>query len=187
MKPTGVSLQVGGSACDEYVVEKTPNLTTNCWVDPNQDHLIRRVRKQKNNQLSSQLDIRYRQNDEHVWYPASWENNDYTASGSLEKSRTVEVLQIRLNEAQPPDLFSVRYPPGTEVDDLRVEKTYHVQTDGTMREFSLATGEDLPGTAFQPGTPWYEQHKWLLVTVGIVLVAFTTLAFLWWKRWRVRS
>ena len=64
-------------------------------------------------------------------------------------------------------------PAGSQVEDQRNNKTYRVQEDGTMREFSL-TGLPVPASVvYQPGTPWYRRNRWLLygLAIGVVIIA----------------
>jgi hypothetical protein len=179
---SGASLQVAGANSQEYVKRLSPSVSINCWLDPAQDYLPRRVRCQKKGQLDFQLDIRYRLNEEQLWVPASWVYNQYSPNGSLRNSQTFEVLNIRINEPEPASQFDIEYPPGTEVNDQRTDKWYRIQPGGAMREFSRITGADLSATIDQPGAPWYRQHQWLLIAIVIAVAVTAAAVFVQWRR-----
>jgi hypothetical protein len=73
---------------------------------------------------------------------------------------------MRLNQAQDAGLFDIHFPPGTHVHDQNVQKDYKVQPDGTMHEINILTGMVLSETRYQPGTPWYQRHWWMLSCIS---------------------
>jgi hypothetical protein len=83
----------------------------------------------------------------------------------------VEVVDLRLNEPQPADLFDLRFPPGTGFYDARDSKAYRVQPDGSIGEDPVRTREDLPVAVVPPREPWYRRNKWLLMGLGTMFAA----------------
>lgn len=172
MNPTGAKLPIDGTMCVEYAAKPSVDSIISCWVDPEKDHVIRRIRKQRQGRLLDQADIRFRPNSNGAfkWVPESWTRTEYSQAGTVLSTSSVEVLELHLNEPQPTELFEIQFPPGCEVYDQRTNKEYKIQADGTMREVSPRTGEELPGSIPQPGELWYWRNKWLLASIGVALV-----------------
>ena len=149
-------------------------------LDHEKDYVVRRLRIGSKGHIGSQTDIEYRTHDVAGWVPSSWVFNKYSAAGNTLKTTRVEVVEFRVNDAQQADLFDIQFPPGTGVlDNKNNGKLYIVKSDGSMRGLSLS-GEELPGSVFQPGTPWYRRHQWLLVSV--LALAVVAAGVVWAKR-----
>jgi hypothetical protein len=176
MKPTGTSLPIDGSRCDEYVITSAPNDVDSFWLDPGKDYLVRRHQRRSPKRLLYQTDIKYRKDDELGWLPASWAFTQFSSSNAVSVSMDITVLDLRINDRQPQDQFLITFPPGSSVEDERARKKYIVQDDGNMREESRR-GELLPASVPQPGSPWYKRHQWLLIG-GVLSVIAVGLALL---------
>jgi hypothetical protein len=100
-------------------------------------------------------------------------------------TNTVELLELRVNEAQPVAQFELQFPPGTIVGDARNGKYYLIQADESMREVSATGDTELPGAIPQPGAPWYQVHQWLIAGIALflALVAISCLV----RKWRTRA
>jgi hypothetical protein len=165
MKPTGNILPIDWAPCPEYAITSSTG-TDHFWLDPEKDYVMRR-RKWAN----MQIDIRYRRDDTWGWVPESWVQNAYWLNGVLQSTNRVDVLDMRINEPQPAELFDIEFPPGCVVQDGRTTspKVYRVLPDGNMHEVSERTGEPLPKTKVQPAGAWYWRYRWLLAGAGVIL------------------
>jgi hypothetical protein len=115
MKPTGVTQTINGAPCQEYVLKSTRSL----WLDPAQDYVVRRLSLQKKGQMVDQIDITYRPHEIAGWVPISWVHVQRGPSGAVRRTTTINILEIRVNDPQPPEQFDVVFPPGTTVIDSR--------------------------------------------------------------------
>ena len=182
LRPTGVELPIRGRPCREYTLEPSPGHVLSFWLDTARDFNVVRLRNQENGKLREQLDVEYKEHPACGWVPQSWTRNAFAPSGEVRRSTRVDVMELHVNEPQEADLFEIRFPAGVMVGDQRDSKDYVIQPDGSMREIS-PSGELLPTTKDQPGTPWYQRHRWLLLSVAAsaVLLLATILV------WRIRQ
>lgn len=161
LKATGVTLPIEGASCEERSIKTAPDGLASFWFDPGKDFILKRIRTQKGGRTVGQTDVQYRQ-DGSNWVPISWVMNQYSTAGRVLVTNKVEVLDVRLNEPQAADQFEIRYPPGTQVHNNKINKIYRIQPDGMMQEISLS-GELLSGSVAQPGDSWFRRNKWLSV------------------------
>jgi hypothetical protein len=174
MQPSDNTVTIDGAACKEFTVKGSAARTDRYWLDPARDYVIRRmqrVEKQRGGQLVQQVDVAYRPHDACGRVPASWVHRHYTPAGAAGRTTTVEVLDLRLNEPQPADLFDLRFPPGTTFYDARDGKAYRVQPDGSIGEDPIRTMEELPVAVVPFREPWYRRNRWLLIGLGAMLAA----------------
>jgi hypothetical protein len=183
MKATGVELPIDGAACQECLIKLSADLTVSYWLDPAKDYIVRRTCTQHKGRLDKQFDVRYCHYDGYGWVPTSWTRNLFSTGGTILMTTTVEVLDLRLNDPQPADLFERQFPAGTYAVDRTTAKRYHVQPDGSMREVS-PEGEELSESFAQPGASWYEQHKGLLVGLVVAIAILICATALRMKRAR---
>ena len=180
-EPTGVTLPIDGAACCEYKFTPWKESVLTIWADPAKDHVVRRLRVEKNGRLAEQQDISYRRDDRWGWIPTTWVRNRYTANSQVGITSTVSVETIRLNESQPEELFELRFPEGTVVHDQRTTKDYLVKSNGNMHELS-SRGEELPASVPQPGVSWFERNRWLLGSLVLILLTIG-LGYITRRRW----
>jgi hypothetical protein len=186
MKSSGIKLPIDGAPCQEYVIDyRADELRVSCWFDSTKEWALRRIRKQKLGSLLEQTDITSYRQDACGMIPTSWAYNRYSLGRTLLKSTKVQVLELRINDPQPAEQFELQFPPGTEVRDVKQVKFYRVKSDGSMRELSR-TGEELPGSVPQPGTRWYQRHKWLIGGSAVFCVV-AGLLYLMRRRLRPRA
>jgi hypothetical protein len=171
MKATGVTVPIDGVMCEEHIIESSPGKTRSCWLDPKRDYAVRRIRTIVKGKLERQMEIRYQQSEDLGSIPSAWVVSDFSPTGAVRTTNTIETLSFRFNAAQDPKEFEFQFPAGCEVYDQRNDKHYRVQSDGTMREFSPA-GEHLNvSSVSQPGDTWFRRHKWLLVGLSVACLA----------------
>ena len=181
IQSTGQTSFLGRLPCQEYAIDHPSGGRITFLLDPEKDYVVRRVRNQNDKgHITDQTDVEYRPHEVAGWVPSAWVFNKYSAAGNTLKTTRVEVVELRVNEPQPPELFDIQFPPGTEVHDNKNNKLYIVKSDGSMRELSTR-GEELPGSVFQSGTPWYRRHQWLLVSLALAL-AVVAVGLVWVKR-----
>jgi hypothetical protein len=184
MKPTGVTLPIDESHCQEYAIKLSTTTERSFWLDPAKGFVVRRMCDRSNNKPTTQTDIQYRPDDVLGWVPESWVHTEYAPAGTVRKTARFGVTKARLNEPQPAELFDIQFPPGCEVYDSRNDKSYWVQPDGSMREFDKFPDEEAGATVELPGASWYRQNKWLVLGLG---VAFVVLGAAWRARKRKPS
>ena len=166
MKPSGITLPIDWAPCQEHTITLNHrNMIEHLWLDPDKSYVIRRYEGGM-----GQIDIRYRRDDTWGWVPESWVQNEYSQTGVLRKTIAVDVLEMRINEPHPAELFDIRFPPGCVVHDIgpMSYKVYRVLPDESMREISERTGEFLPETKVRPEGAWYWRYRWLLGGFGVV-------------------
>jgi hypothetical protein len=161
MKPSGRTLLIDGSPCQEYVQQRSNGVFVRYWLDPAKNYVVRRLCTPRPNRQTDQMDIRYRPHELCGWVPVSWVWTDYSPTGERQGTSTVDVLKIRLNAVQPAEQFENHFPAGTFVSEVDKHKDYRVRADGSMREVS-PTGEEQENSTVQ---------VWLLVGLGVVYVA----------------
>lgn len=162
MRSTGAMLVIDGSKCEEYVIRFSPNRREQFWLDPEKDYVLRRHQRSWD-----QTDVSYRRDANWGWVPTSWKRTEYTSAKSVAATMTITLQNMRINDAQPESQFTLEFPAGSTVEDQRDNKSYRVQPDGSMREVS-GSGDLLPGSIPQPGTSWYRQYKWSMVSIGLI-------------------
>lgn len=184
MKPTGLRAVINGDSCREYLLAEKM-LTSSFWLDTSRDHVVRRIDHHRKKQLIYQTDVHYQPDPSSlggqgagVWLPASWVHRKYSSTGAILTTTKIDVLQLRLNDALPAELFDIRWPPGTTVVDARVGKEFTVQPDGSLRELSPT----LPPPRFED--TWLWRARWKLGFLGVVILGllFLLLLFRRWER-----
>jgi hypothetical protein len=182
LKPTGGTLLIDGSVCQEYILRASERMKDLYWLDPKKEHVI--VRWQRLSRVIDQLDVRYRLQDG-TWVPESWVRTQSAPDGTVFSRTTADVVEMRLNEPQPAELFELRFPPGTLIQDnhdLPTAKMYWVEGDGRLRELSAAGGEPLPPVP-PGGDSWLQDNQGLLIALGLALLA-QVVALVWWRKRR---
>ncbi|MFO0808022.1 MAG: hypothetical protein U0746_05325 [Gemmataceae bacterium] len=173
LQETGRSLPIDGTTCDEYTRPHGEG-TDIVWLDTANRHLIRRISTvTKKGTLRNKCDIRYRREGNGTWVPAGWTRTGYSTKGEIILTMTAEVQTVLFAPPIDAATFDSLLPPETKVYDNREQKTYKVETPGTMREFDRKTSR-LGRTVNQPNAPWYRQYHWTLVAslaVGILLAS----------------
>jgi hypothetical protein len=118
-----------------------------------------------------QTDIRYRHDATWGWLPDSWVQHAYLPNGVVLRTNRVDVLELRINEPQPAELFDITFPTGCLVLDQRESRPtdYEVQPDGSWHRVR-PTDEMLRRMelANQPQPAWYWRYKWLLAGFAVV-------------------
>ena len=159
--PSGTTLTIHGSPCEEFALQLPRRLVVRYWLDATRGYVVRRVRTQQQGRLLEQQDIEYRRHERWGWVPASWVATKYLPSGAVAQTLSVEVLSLRLNEPQPAERFEIQFPAGLRVEDQRTFRIYRVQPDGSLRE-DFPAGEEAPAVVDQ----WV---VWSLASVVVVL------------------
>jgi hypothetical protein len=169
-KRSGLTLPIDGEACDEYILEFSPESKVSFWLDPKKDYVARRISTKSGVQFAAQHDIKYRNDAQIGWMPQSWVSNDFSSIGRLLTSTKVEVLEAEYNGVLPATDFDIVFPPGTRVVDLNTTKVYRVQSNGAMRETD-ELGQELSAVISQPGDSWARRNQWFLVALGATFIA----------------
>jgi hypothetical protein len=179
MKPSGESLMIDGAPCEEWVHTDSEGNSVTFWLNPAQDYVVRRIGHQSKHTLTDQTEIHYRR-ESVAWIPDSWVRTEYRSDGSVRVTTKVDVLEVRLNDPQPGELFDVAFPPGTDISDNRDNKYFQVQPDGSFSEVG-PNGQALPQPAAPPAAPWYQRYAASLIGLGLVLMGLL-LAYLFRRK-----
>jgi hypothetical protein len=172
---------IDGAPCEEYVAGVTRDAEVHLWLDPKQDHAVRRMRDERKDKTADQLDVHYRQEKSVGWVPNSWVWRRLSATGNVLTTDTVEVTAMRFNEPQPVGLFNIEFPAGTEVYDGQSHKDYRVQPDGSLIELDRKARPNPPAEPRRSDPPL----RWLVFGVGVVVLALVCVYGL--RRQRARS
>lgn len=159
LTPSEGTVIIDGVPCREYVLSSDPTWTL--WFDLENDYIVRRIWRSQPRGQHEQTEIRYRANEVCGWVPVSWERTQYGPDGVVGVTNKVEELDLRLNEDQPPELFDIVFPPGSEVADYTSMpyKNYLAQPDGSWLELR---GPEPVAWYWQPTT-------WVYVGLGLGL------------------
>jgi hypothetical protein len=175
---TGKSTIIDGSTCREYAAKDNE---IRLWFDSDRGFMLKRLTDGD----SAQLDVRYRDDGHNGWVLAGWTKALRLRSLGMDQSQEVEVRKAQFNEPLPKVEFDLRFPAGTRVHDLRDERDYLVQPDGTLRiipEESAPPTEPLapdPTASESPREPWHVRNRWLsyalLIAVAVVVCVLYAL------------
>lgn len=158
-----------------FQVSRTSTLSL--WFDPKKDYVLRRMDDWNRGRTVRHLEVsRYEQHDG-VWLPVVWKLDEFSDSGSLKKSSTIQVEEIKLNGEIPASQFNFDFPPGCLIYDQVANKYFRVEADGSLNE---RTARGLPITAgdVKRRSPW--------MLLSLVLVSFLLIVFLIWTYARRR-
>lgn len=184
-RPTGTPVKVGDRMCQEYSGAESKAEANRMWLDPEAGFVLRRFRTERGGRPAVQHDVTYRPDGSGGVVPEGWRHVRFAPDGQPQVTTDVRVTRLDRSPALPADVFELTFPPGARVYDTREDKTYTVQPDGRMREFSLATGEYRDETVYQPGTSWARQYWWVLVLGGGSIVALVVIARRQYRRPRL--
>jgi hypothetical protein len=160
LKPTGATLMIDGTPCQEYAYARSEKSRELIWVDPARGYIVRRMKSLTDGKPHTQYDIDYRK-EAGVWVPTNWAYQQFSPKGDVLKTVKAEVLRMRLNEPQPAERFDLTFPPGTFVYDETSGKEYRIKPDGSRREF-------VPVRRPAPPPP-ARRDMWVPVTLGVLL------------------
>jgi hypothetical protein len=179
LQATGVSTLIDGSLCQGYKPGGAHKNVPLYWLDPVKDYVFRRREQEKGRQI---IDVQYRNDKTIGWVPTKWVRKEYGPEGDLLSTITIEVLEMAFNNPQPPEQFSLVFPPGAYVNDHRTagSKQYLVQADGSLRWLPG------PGEEEEPRGAWFEIIKWSLAGLAAILLA-RGFTYLWQKKRIIRK
>lgn len=87
------------------------------WLDPELRMAVRRQTTHVDNNLRTQLDVRYALHDDSTVVPTSWNLISYYTNGVFENSFEAQVQSLSINSDLSPDFLQLEFPPGTLVTD----------------------------------------------------------------------
>jgi hypothetical protein len=183
LKPSGLMHLIDGEPCEEYTIP--PGAEETYWLDPAKNYVVRRILRFEKGRLSEQLDVRYHRHETCGWIPESWDRVSYSATGAVHETTRVEMLDVRPNEPQPAEQFSIQFAPGYFVSDYReaLPRCLEVQPDGSMLQ-TYPTPEMMRRLE-EYNAPWYWRYRWLLGGFGVVCAGLALLVAR--RMWRARS
>ena len=166
---------IDDAPCQEFILPVKFQNPMSYWFHPDQDYVVRRVRDPQPKSRVEELNIRYKKDDKWGWLPESWTSMISDSNGTVLKKTTVQVVSLQLNGPADPGDFSLQFPVGCIVTDLKKNNTFKVQADGSLSEYPPRPP---PPSMIQIGLiwgeRWFHQYQWLLVSflalVGILVV-----------------
>lgn len=168
------------------------------WFDPAVNYLVRKLIMRTPPpegdgvalQRADYVVARFKEVAPAVFFPEQVDVKIF-AEGRLVLTTTNTLSDFLVNQPLPPDVFTVRLPPGVEVTDSIEGKVFIVGADGRLSVVpgkQVATSPALPASA--AGSTWQTQTqteslpltRWILPSSVVVLV----LAVVLWcvRRWR---
>ncbi len=123
--------------------EQPSQLACELWLDPQSEYSVRRARFLSGSRCVAQIDCDYSPVSDH-WFPGQWTSMKFFPDGSLLTSATSTISEILPNKNLTRDDFSITFPVGTVVSDLRNPETagrtgthdYIVLENGKKREIT---------------------------------------------------
>jgi hypothetical protein len=167
LKPAAGSLAIDGDMCREYTVVSTHGPNRHVWIDTNKSYSIRRIVTERNGQPESQIDIALRKDEIYGWLPATWIYQEYSWKGTLLETFKIEIMDMKINEPQAAEQFTIQFPEGCRVTDNPTNKTYVVQADGSLQPIDDTPTETLPVKSPR----WMPNTIWLVTAIGLSFVA----------------
>lgn len=185
----------------EHVVirlEFVPDSWTEYHFDPKANYLMSRLKyyflnKSVRPPTSAEGEtevIRFREASPGVYFPEEVVKKEVTA-GQLVGTHRIVFQNIRLNQPLSQDAFNLRFPEGTEVDDLIQGRRYRTGSDGNQKGEAQPVPLPPPPrelAEYHAGTETSEEPSswtvWLTpASLGVLGIASGTWAV---RRWRVR-
>jgi hypothetical protein len=144
-KSTGKQSLIGGRSCvaiQEIPDPRKKGLFT-FWVDAERDWNVVRITVSTDDQVETQTDISYKQDDKCGWIPSAW-SYIWIRGQSLVESSESTVTGYSINPPLAANAFEIVFPPGaliydeTQGSELGNWRQYLVREDGSVRIVSPA-------------------------------------------------
>ncbi|MCI0704051.1 MAG: hypothetical protein L0241_23580 [Planctomycetia bacterium] len=160
LKPTGTKLVIGGRTCEQFVLKRVGGDRTEFWLDPGRDWIIVREAYINPKQTHTQIDITYEPNTICGWVPTSWESRQTKLDTISMSSARFTVSKYTLNETIPESTFTLTFPAGTTVRDVRDvhNKKEYVVTSETVQTLTTEAGS----------RPWWHYAIAAALAAGLV-------------------
>lgn len=166
IKPTGQTEVIDGSACVVWEY-RNGEFVSRYSFDPAKSFTL--VRVQSKNSLTT---ISYRKDDTWGWLPTGWKSHQ-TPEGKTAYHYECEITNLVINAPVADNQFKVVYPPGSNLHDEDTKQDFIVETDGSLRERTLA--EMFGPSQGSVARPWRQSHLWMSLTGLIVSVLLVTM------------
>jgi hypothetical protein len=172
--------RVDGADCVVLREDPRPGQATqtHLYLDPARDFIPLRLTETVRQKPTFQIDIRFATDPVVGFAPAGWTILYLDDAGGIKTSQVATVTSLATNEAIADDRFTIDFPPGTWVRDLRAKAQYIVREDLSRRPITPqereagATYEQLVSTS-PPG-----MTRWWLLSMNVVLVAILLFVLL---------
>ncbi len=114
-------IAVDGVKC-VVVNELRRNLTGTFYLDPDRDFLLVRYVLKNGDRVARQTDFEYSADEDIGWALNGWTMQWFYNQGELSASTRATVRESEINSDLPAEEFTIDFPAGTFIDDLRKEK-----------------------------------------------------------------
>jgi hypothetical protein len=193
--PISSYVVAGGSSvvnvvrCELYrlATESAELPTVEFWASSTEDYLPRRIRYSTGGKLTRQIDVTaFRDLEGGGKFPTEWTLARYTPAGKIASTRTMSVRDLVVNRAASDDEFTVKFPPGIDVEDVVLNKFYLVRDDGSLFEID-GPRADSDSIQADARSPWWVRNWWLLLGGALAVCGMAFLLRSWFHRRRLRS
>lgn len=114
-------------------------LTRIFWLDPNRQFVVvKYALTTGDRRIQRQTDFQYSQDPRFGWIPKGWTIKKYTTNGMLISSVVSTVQNYELNTQFAREEFSIEFPVGTYVNNMRDGRDFIVLAGGRKREIMPA-------------------------------------------------
>ncbi|HEV3146686.1 MAG TPA: hypothetical protein VGZ47_22560 [Gemmataceae bacterium] len=167
LRPTGKIEKIGENSCERYTLTGNGGSRMESWLDPKSDYCSVRIRQESNGKVIWLCDIVNSGDEMHGWLPHSWVYQENSWKGKLFVTHKIEIVEMKINEPQPAEIFIVQFPAGCRVQDQRTRPImdYVAEPDGSLREFDFASDAPPPTRK-----SWYPPTIWLASAFGLILL-----------------
>ena len=137
--------------------------------------------------------------DKGIWLPKLCYRLDYTTQlepehlrGKLTAVNKVTVSDLRVNNV-PDSLFEVKFPPGTEVQNLVLNKSYYVPHGEGMLDKAIAQGSLIINGKVSPLSPYVSQEDkrfpvlWFINCIILLIILCAVFIIRRRRKWRSRQ
>ena len=142
------------------------------WLDPKRNFLVVRfeLHDQRRTGLLRQTDFEYQEDPDHKWQLSGWKFQSFSLNGTLDKTISAKVTKLEINPDLPDSEFTISFPEGTYVDNLREGRNYVIKQGYVKRFVSDVEGHLGYDALMRTSTPPVPAN-WLLIGNVFVLCA----------------
>jgi len=174
----GTELVVNGISCVRcYQDGNRPSIVRIYYLDPLRDYMPIRFMQESGGTVQIEIDFDYLKDAQHGWVLSGWETVRFAADGKATHRFNAKVENYLINPEFEPKEFTIEFPPGTLIDDLRERAAFVQKADGARRrvsELSNSYQEALNSNpeSLDDSTERSTLNKWWLIILnGIVFLS----------------
>jgi hypothetical protein len=165
------------------------------WLDPSKNYVVVR-HTSACGKLGAQLDCSYVQSGEGCWVPTEWTITAKYGNGGHHMDTPSYIVHAKVQESVvnptfAQDEFTIKFPPGTIVSDVRPQarlssggEGYFFLVEKNGRQRMIAPKEV---RALEKEADWWMRFRWGWILCCCILIGLLTCVFLLRQRFRLKN